>query len=552
MLKQVLGLVLGVVMSSNSSSQVIDIIATSDVHGNFLPYDFIEQVQGAGSLARVSTFIKTLNPETTILLDNGDLLQGQPPVYYYNYVDTASEHLGSQVLNYMGYDAATIGNHDVETGHQVYDRLKKEFHFPLLGANVIDVKTGEPYLTPYTLLDKGGKKIAILGLITPAIPAWLPKSLWEGLRFEDMETTAQKWMPIIQAEKPDLVIGLFHSGNDAEKNVAGFNENASIEVAKNVPGFNLVITGHDHIPVDMVVEDVKGNSVVVLNPGANAMNVAHARVRFGDGLAINSKVEPVTDLEPDKDFVEHFYESGKKVKEYVDEKIGIASGDFSSQEAFFGPSAYMSLLHKLQLAISDADISLAAPLSKNTVIKEGDITIADLFKLYKYENSLYVINLSGQEIKNYLEKSYALWTRQLGEDSREGLLLRKNPSYNFDSAQGIDYEVDVTKPEGEKVTIFGFSNGSNFNPDATYRVAVNSYRAEGGGGLLTEGAGIAREDLAKRVIWRSERDLRHYLVEQILNWKKISPEIERNWKFVPENIVSKAVAIDRDPEMNNR
>lgn len=231
-----------------------------------------------GSLSRVVSAIDSIREtpggNNLVLLDNGDFLQGQPSVYYYNYIDTISPHLASEIYNYIGYDATTIGNHDVETGHAVYDRWRSQNRMPLLGANVIDNKSGQPYLRPYVILEKDGVRIAVLGLLTPAIPAWLPENLWSGLSFEDMETSAKKWMPIIKSnENPDIIIGLFHSGHDETMRTGEFIENASLKIAREVPGFDALLIGHDHQKFHEVIENVVGEKVTVLNPANNAKAV---------------------------------------------------------------------------------------------------------------------------------------------------------------------------------------------------------------------------------------------------------------------------------------
>ena len=142
----------------------LKIIETSDVHGNYFPYDFMDRKPGVGSLARIETYVKgarkQMGADKVLLLDNGDILQGQPTAYYYNYIDTTATHACAAVLNYMRYDAAAMGNHDVETGHAVYDRWVRECKFPMLSANTIEVKTGKPYWKPYTIIRKGGVRIA--------------------------------------------------------------------------------------------------------------------------------------------------------------------------------------------------------------------------------------------------------------------------------------------------------------------------------------------------------------------------------------------------------
>jgi len=208
------------------------------------------------------------------------------------------------------------------------------------------------------------------------------------------------------------------------------------------------------------------------------------------------------------------------------------------------------------LAISGAQISLAAPLSFDASINEGDITVGDMFGLYKYENMLYTMRLKGKELKQLLEMSYALWTNQMSSSSDQFLRLRKeeyqgkerwrfqNSSFNFDSAAGILYTVDVTKPEGEKVTISSLADGSPFDEEAFYTVALNSYRGNGGGELITKGAGLSKEELQSRMESATTKDLRYYMMEYIQQQEVITPKSLNHWKFVPENIVEEAAKRD--------
>ncbi|KAB2844784.1 MAG: bifunctional metallophosphatase/5'-nucleotidase, partial [Melioribacteraceae bacterium] len=196
----------------------LKIIETSDLHGAIYPFDFINNKPAKASMAQVYTYVKQerANAEQeVILLDAGDLLQGQPPVYYYNFEETNVPHLMAEVMNFMKYDAGAVGNHDIETGHDVFDRFKKDLNFPWLAANATNTKTNEPYFQPYVVIEKNEIKIAVLGLITPGIPMWLPEKIWSGIEWEDMIESARHWVNIInEKEKPDLLIGLFHSGVD--------------------------------------------------------------------------------------------------------------------------------------------------------------------------------------------------------------------------------------------------------------------------------------------------------------------------------------------------
>lgn len=546
----------------------LKIVQTSDIHGNFFPYDFINRKAWGGSLARVHAFAeeqrKTFG-ENLILLDNGDILQGQPSVYYYNFIDTVSSHLCADMLNFMRYDAANMGNHDIETGHAVYDRWVKECNFPVLGANIIDTKTGAPYLPPYKIIERDGIKIAVLGLITPAIPAWLAENLWEGLQFEDMETSARKWVKIIQEkEKPDILIGLFHSGRDASKNTGKWNENASLTVAQNVPGFHIVLMGHDHRQFCQNVPNCEGNYVMAVNPGSNGNAVSDIDITITKNgnetsMNIDARLTDMNKYEPSQEFMAHFKKQYDDVDNFVKQKIGTITASLDTRPAYFGSSAFIDFIHTLQLAISGADISFAAPLSFDATIDKGDIYMSDMFNLYKYENMLYVMELTGKEIKDYLEYSYSIWTRQMTSPDDSLLLLKDitpeedkshaifaNPSYNFDSAAGIIYTVDVTKPQGEKISILSMADGTPFLMDKTYKVAINSYRGNGGGELLTRGAGIPQDQLPARIVFSTDKDLRFYLMEYIRKQGILSPKALNQWRFIPDEWVKQAAKRDYD------
>ena len=547
----------------------LKIVETSDVHGNFYPYDFIRRQPASGSLARVQAFVRQERQrygDNLILLDNGDILQGQPSAYYYNYMDTVSPHLTAEMQNYMDYDAGTVGNHDIETGRAVFDRWAADCRFPVLGANVIDLSTGRPHFKPYVMLEREGVRIAILGMITPAIPMWLSENLWPGLSFEDMEATARRWMPVIrEQEKPDLIIGLFHAGKKAVLMGGKYKDNASVEVACNVPGFDVVLAGHDHARACFQVANADGDSVWVVNPANNAVTVGDVEVTLTlqDGKVTGKRVEiRLTDvgaLEPDRDFMVHFSAQYDTIQAFVSKKIGRFTRSISTRPAYFGPSAFVDLIHRLQLEIGQAEISLAAPLSFDARIEEGDICVSDMFNLYKYENMLYTMSLSGKEIRGALEMSYALWTNQMQAQDDDLLLLRepsgqgkgaeertffRNPSYNFDSAAGILYTVDVTRPAGQKVTILSMADGTPFDENRMYRVAVNSYRGNGGGELLTRGAGIPQEKLKDRILFSTDKDLRYYLMQYIAQRKVITPESLEQWKFIPQNWVKPAAERD--------
>lgn len=550
------------VSASSEKEVTLKLIETSDVHGCYYPYDFIRCHSVQGSLARVSALVGEMRKtygDRLILMDNGDILQGQPVAYYYNYIDTTSVHVVADMLNYMHYDVATMGNHDIEAGHAVYDRWVSQCKFPVLGANIMDVKTGKTYLPPYKVIEREGVKVVVLGMITPAIPSWLPEQLWSGLRFEDMETSARKWVKWIQEkEKPDVLIGLFHAGPEGNK-LDNVVENGSGDVARRVPGFDVVFMGHDHVRTCQKIINEAGDSVLLVDPANMAKVVADVTVKVvkKDGKVIRKSVEgklaSVDRYTPDEAFLKTFEKQYQATADFVSRKIGRINKTITTKDAYFGPSAFIDLIHQLQLDITGADVSFCAPLSFAAEIKEGDIYVSDMFNLYKYENMLYTMTLTGKEIKDFLEMSYAIWTNQMKSPDDHLMLLNekdkgfgrfKNPSFNFDSAAGILYTVDVTKPQGEKINIRSMADGTPFRMDKMYKVAVNSYRGNGGGDLLTKGAGIPKQDLAKRIVFATEKDFRYYLMKRIEEVKILDPRPLNQWKFIPEKWVEPAAKRD--------
>lgn len=553
-------------MTAQDKTIEIRIIQTSDVHGCFFPYDFIDRKPAEGSLARVSSYIKRLRNaygDNLLLFDNGDILQGQPTCYYCNYVKPELPNVAASVINYLGYNAQTVGNHDIETGHAVYDKWISEVKCPMLGANITDTRTGKPYLKPYEIFVCDGVRVAVIGMITPAIPNWLNKQLWEGLRFENMTESAKQWIKQVKAkEHPDVIIGLFHSGRDGGITTGSYAENATLSIAKNIPGFDIILYGHDHKSNKESVTCIDGSKVLCLNPSSNANYVCDATIRLNicngkvTGKTITGDVCDIRKETVDEDFMSHFKNDIDSVQAFVNRKIGTFRHSIHTRDSYFGNSAFCDFIHELQLKITGAEISFNAPLSFDTSINAGDVTVGDMFNLYKYENQIYVIRMTGKEIHDYLEMSYSLWSNTMTSPDDHIMLLEKNGNgrngygfknlaFNFDSAAGIDYEVDVTKPNGSKIKILRMSDGTPFDENKWYTVAMNSYRGNGGGELLTKGAGIPHDSISSRIIYESERDQRYYLTKEIEKAGNVDPQPGNNWRFVPEEWTEPAIKRDK-------
>lgn len=550
-------------IAQENNTVTLQLIETSDVHGAFFPYNFIERRSMKGTMARVSSYISKQRKEygnNLILLDNGDILQGQPTCYYTNYIKTELPNVAAEVVNYLKYDAQIFGNHDIETGHTVYDKWIKEVNCPMLAANVINTKTNLPYCTPYIILEREGVRVAVIGLLTPAIPNWLHQNLWTGMRFEEMVGSARKWMRVLQEkEKADVIIGLFHSGWDGGIATLHYDEDATKKIAEEVNGFDVIFYGHDHTERVETLD----NGVVCLDPSCNALKVAQTTLTLkkknGHWIIIGKKAElvDITSEPIDEIFMGHFQSQIDSVRAYVDRQIGLFKTSICSFDSFFGPAPFTDYIHELQLEMTHADVSFNAPLTYNSKIQAGPVYVSDMFKLYRYENQIYVLRMTGEEIRKHLEVSYDQWVNTMHSPDDHIMLMStetgkdqqrmgfKNLTFNFDSAVGIDYEVDVTKPNGEKVHILQFSDGRPFDEHAWYRVTMNSYRGNGGGELLTRGAGIPLDSIPGRIEYMSERDQRYYLTQKIEKEGVVEAKSYNNWRFVPEAWTKPAIERDR-------
>ena len=532
------------------------LIHTSDIHGNLFGYDYLKKRNMPGGLDCIYSYVNLMrhsHPNAVILTDGGDFLQGQPLTYYYNYIQTEEPHIVVQAMNNLEYDCAVIGNHDLETGHEVYDRVVKELAFPILGANVILSASNQPYFAPYHITERQGVRVAILGLTSDAVPGWLSQELWKGLYFENMVDSARYWVDYIQKhEKPHLIIGLFHSGLEGGMKTDPFSENISKELVSLVDGLDLVLYGHDHMPCISGEISPSGKTILMLNPSSFGLRVAVAEIklRVSNEKILSKRIHASL---PKMSFFkslneqilqQNFNQQIKVVEDWLKTPIGELTTELRESDAYFGPNMFVSLLHQMQLEISGAQISFAAPLNYDTTITKGQLTIQDMFRLYKFENFLCVVRMKGAEVHDFLELSYSRWTNTMNGPNDHLLLLTNNLeggkrmglmnlAYNFDSADGIEYMVDVSKQDGNKITIHRMSDGSDFDMDAYYSVVMSSYRANGGGELMTLGAGISHHELHNRILSSTVKDMRFYFIEFVKKHLIITPNRRRNWQFVP-------------------
>ena len=563
----VLGLTALFFISCSGPKQVrIEILTTNDVHGRWFDESYDGQGAQKNSLLAVNWYVDSVRTaagrDHVILIDAGDCLQGDNAPYYYNYVDTAVPHLFPRLMTYMGYDAVCVGNHDIETGHPVYDRVRRELEdagIPFLGGNAIDRSSGKPYFTDHVLLERDGVRILLIGYTNANIRAWLDETLWSGLDFEPLVGLVQGEVDALRQElHPDAVIVATHTAvGEGDGTIL---ESEGLDLFQQLRGVDFLICSHDHRPY--VAET---DSLCLIDSGSHARNLGHGTLTLeldAEGKVVSKKLSagliPVKAEKADPAMREAFRKEFETVKAFSLREVGTLTEELRTRDAYVGESLYIDFIHLITLLSAKsygADLSLAAPLTFNGTIEPGVLVYNDLFTIYPFENQLFVAEMTGREIKDYLEWDYDQWIQPSpgAEDPLLRIVESDDPrtgqrgwsfvgrSYNFDSAGGLNYVVDVTKPAGARVRISGFADGRPFSLGKTYRVAMTSYRANGGGGGLTEGAGIPAEELDGRIVARLP-ELRELIYQFLQNDPEgaISPELIArykkvlgSWQFVP-------------------
>lgn len=543
------------------------VVTTGDVHGAFFDEPYVEGAPVRTSLMSVKHYLDslraTVGQENVLLIDDGDVLQGDNAAYYYDYVAVDEPHIYPQLAAYMGYDACVLGNHDIETGHAVYDRVyrdMKKLGIPWLAGNALK-PDGRPYFPVYTCVRKAGLKVAVLGFDNANIRAWLSEELWQGMTFESLIPLVQDQVDrVVAKERPQVVVVAVHSGTGDGDNAK--LESQGLDLFRSLEGVDVLVTAHDHRPYC----EQRGN-VCMINGGAKAAAVGYAEVTVetngGKVLSKNSvgSVVIMNKTLVDDSMKQKFRPQFEAVSAFTNQVVGRLAMPLRTRDAYMGMCDYVNLVHTVQMSVPEAELSLAAPLTFDGFVDEGEIIFNDMFTIYPFENQLFVSTLSGRELLAYLEYSYDLWIQTAGEhvlrispkgDARTGSSRWsfENRAYNFDSCAGLIYEVDVTRCYGERVKVISMADGSPFNPDRLYNVAMTSYRANGGGDMLQKGAGIPLDELDSRVVARYPeiRDLiyRFFSVQD----SAVSSESVGNraligsWKFVPEDEAQQKIKAD--------
>jgi len=527
-------LISAVMLFAEGERDTLYILQTTDIHGTIIPYDYTMDKPAEQGLVKVYTRMKEFKEkyDNVIFVDSGDLIQGTPYSFYFNRIDTIGVHPIIQTMNYIGYDAFAVGNHEIEQGVHTYTKARDNSDFPWLSANAA-LDDGSTYFKPYTIVERGNFKIAILGLTTPGIPTMLDTTYYPGITWKGMVETAEKYAPALK-DSVDVLIGIFHAGFDAEedkykKELFGLPiANASGLVAERVPGFDVVFGGHTHRvnPRDTTIT-IRDSTTMQMISGSHAWGLGIVKIVLeksnGKWQVIEKTgwIEQAKDFAPSQELLELNEPYQKKVVSFIRSPIALNKKIMTTENARFEDSPIPELINKVQLYNTGADISISPVFSTRLTIPADTIRIKDVYAMYPYENTLKMIEMTGQNILDYLE--YCAQYYVYKNDS-----LSTNPEiagYNYDMAEGISYTINVREEPGNRIKDVIFLKTSEpIDPELTYTVALNSYRANGGGGHL-KAVGIDEP----KVLYSSKMDIRNFIIDYLKEHKILEATCDNNW-----------------------
>ena len=513
----------------------ICILATSDIHGHIYPTDYRDSEDRRFGLAKLATIIEAERTSCAnmLLIDNGDLIQGSPLTYHYAKFNRDLTHPAITALNHLRYDAAVIGNHEFNYGPQLLNKAVKDSHFPWLAANIVNSATGESaFGKPYLIkIIQEEIKVAVLGATTHFIPNWEHPEYIEGLQFKDALSTVKAWVEIIRRdERPDVLVVAYHGGferalSDDHAAAVESGENQGIAMLSTVEGIDVLITGHQHLSI----AEVK-NGVAIVQPSNNGQSLGKVSLeltKVADSWVIRSKEAAL--LRPDKyadqSLLALLDDMQKQTQEWLDQPLGTATGDLTIHDPFLSrvvDHPFIEFLNRVQMDAAGVGVSCAALFSNESKGFGERITMRDILSNYMFPNTLKVLRLSGQDIKDALEKTAEYFILDSNGDLavNPAYLDPKPQHYNYDMWEGIEYQLDISNPPGERVTQLRHE-GRPLDMAAQLDVVMNNYRAAGGGDyFMFQG---------KTAIKEIQTDMAELLANYMMKHQVIHATCDHNW-----------------------
>ena len=514
-------------LAAGTGETHITIIGTSDTHGNIWGYSYEDMKESTGDgLARVSTYVNQVRAENpnTILVDAGDTIQGTIMTDDLYSKDTAN-HPVPAALNYMKYDAWTLGNHEFNFGVDKLQSIIDQADMPVLAANIKNADGSYFTGAGYTIVERGGVNVAIIGVDTPNIPRWDgTKQGVDKLTFEPMADAVAECIKEI-GDKADVIMVSAHAGLEAEYSTDG--SDAAKTILEKCPEVDVLQMGHTHTTY------INNDTIPVGEAKNNAGEVVRYDLTLNADKEITSAtVETVSmkDVEPDQNLrnVPAIKEAQEKTVSFIqDNVLGHAAADFQPVNEIKGlpegrlqDTAVIDLIGTVQLENSGADVTAVALFKDTSDLKKGDLNYGNMFDIYKYPNVLYTVKVTGAEMKAYMEWAAECWNQWQPGD----INISFNPDkagYLHDHFIGLNYEVNLSKPAGQRIENVTFK-GQPLTDDQVLTLCVNDYRYTG---LKNEGIISGEKE------WESSASVRDMLVAYLAEHDPLEPVVDNNWKI---------------------
>jgi 2',3'-cyclic-nucleotide 2'-phosphodiesterase/3'-nucleotidase len=522
----------------------VTILATTDTHGFLYPWDYFARKPAPRGLAAAATLVAQARRESphTLLVDCGDTIQGSSLESVHQAAVRAGKTRSPDpmmlAMNRMGYDAMVVGNHEFNFGLENLSAAREAAHFPWLSANTVTGGALPPF-APYVVKTVGGVKVAVIGITTAAIPQWEKAETIRGLSWLAPEEGVRRALRALELEKPDVVLVAIHGGLDRDPATGERRpgempgENSAWTIAERFPQLAAVIYGHTH----RREEGLRVGPVLLVQPRNWAQDVARVDLtlaREGGGawkLTGSSSrllpVEPDTPADPGVlELARPYHEAAER---YLDQPVTLSPAELSGARGRFEDTALVDAIHEVQMHYAKAEVSFSSLFNPRVHVPRGQVTARELAALYVYDNELYAIEGTGRMVREALENS-ARYFRTCPDPScaRGPLVNQAVAGYNFDTAEGVEYEIDLRKPEGHRVENLTF-RGAPLRDDQPLRIALNNYRAAGSAGYST-----FRD---ARIVWRSGREIRDLMVEYFGDHRELPAKPDGNWSLVPPRAV---------------
>ncbi|MBQ6478655.1 MAG: bifunctional metallophosphatase/5'-nucleotidase [Erysipelotrichaceae bacterium] len=460
---------------------MIRILMTSDVHACITPYSYATGKEEKIGLAKAAHLIRRLSDENTIVIDNGDMLEGSPLSYYHFQKNRDKANPFSKLMNMVGYDFYNLGNHDFNFGEEILFDHMDTLKMPCITANVL--YRGKPLSEPYRILEIDGKKIALFGIMTHFVPNWEKEENIRGLEFLDAFECARKTVTEIkEKEKADYIIGVYHGGMErdpltGEETEVQTSENQGYRMCSEIEGIDVLLCGHQHHPMEG-----KLNHTVFLQPAQDGKQIA--LVEIGED-SLTAKLLETDDI-AEEDILSFIKEEEEECQKWLDQPLGETAIDLNisdEDDARLHKSQVITFLNKVCEDCSGADISGNALFLHAKGFRK-QITMRDLVSTYVFPNTLVVKKVTGRILKEYLEKCAEFWDL---EDGR--IIVEKHHDFptplhfNYDMLDGVEYTIKVSNPLGQRITKLT-RNGKDVRKGDVFTLCINNYRAAGGGGFM--------------------------------------------------------------------